>query len=242
MRSIADIAAFMLSLAALMWADRASAQAATYSLSVSRHHDVPTLSEPEVTAILAKAWKMLKKDSSHNDDEDMACDVSFTLKGPVRTFTLPGAAIVDENNIEDVHDVDSNVAGDFHVKIVKEIRFCRPEIGTGQRYDGCSYSSDSRSIIVVHPKLHRDRNGNPLPNYPDYLLWAHEFGHLTGSGHRRDASVALMTACSVAGFKIPDSCVRVSRAECRRLLSGPGKPQAAAFGQCLLPQPVTTCQ
>jgi hypothetical protein len=234
--SMAAFAGGLLSLAALMWAGAANAQA-TYSLSVSRHHDTPALSEPEVRDILVKASKMLKKDSSHHDDDDIGCDVKFTLTGPVRTFSARGRAVINEDNIEDAHRVDSDGAGDFHVKLVEEITFCRPETGRGA-FAGCSFSPpDYRSIILVHPKLHKDGN------YPDHLLWAHEFGHLTGSGHRHDASVALMTACPLTVFSsIPDKCVRVSRAECNRLLSGPGKRPPPAFGQCLLPQPVPACQ
>jgi hypothetical protein len=226
-----------------MWGDTAGAQASTYSLSVSRHRDVPPLSEAEVRAILTKASKMLKKNSSHDDEEDMACNVTLTLQGPVRTFTLPGAAVVDEHNIEDVHDVDSNVAGDAHVKVVKEIQFCRQGGAVGP-FAGCSYSPPHyRSIILVHPKLHKDHNGSNLSNYPDHLLWAHEFGHLTGLGHRHDRSAALMTACPLTVFSNnPDSCVRISRLECRHLLSGPGTAPPEPFNQCLLPQTVPRCQ
>jgi hypothetical protein len=77
----------VLSVAALMWADTAKAQA-TYTVSVSHHRDVPVLAETEVRNILAKASRMLKKDPSH-DDDDMACDVTLTLTGPVQTFSSP---------------------------------------------------------------------------------------------------------------------------------------------------------
>ena len=45
-----------LSLALLMWVEAASAQS-TYSMSVSRHSSVPSLSEAEVREILASASK-----------------------------------------------------------------------------------------------------------------------------------------------------------------------------------------
>jgi hypothetical protein len=244
MAGIANITGGLIFLASLIWVDTASAQA-TYSASVSRHRDLPAITEAEVRTILAKASKTLKKEVSHNDEEDVGCDVEFTVRGPVRTFMLAGGAVVDQQNIEAAHDIDSNVAGDFHIKLVKEIHFCRPDVphGPHDRFDGCSYRvPDARSIIAVHPKLHKDGNGSPLPNYPDHLLWAHEFGHLTGLPHRHDNGIALMTACSVAVFKIPDSCVRVNRAECNSMLAGPVKPPSAPFGQCLLPPSVTKCQ
>lgn len=215
MRIIAGI----LLLALPMWVERATAQT-TFSLSVSRHRAVPALSAKEVKGILAAASKMLQKNSSHNSDDDVACNVTFTFKGPVRTFGSPDTPeVVDEAHIEAVHRVDFNVTGvDFHVKVVKEIDFCRPGL-TGP-FEGCSYSPpDFRSMIVVHPKLHR--------NYPDYLLWPHEFGHLTGLAHRQDPN-ALMTGCPLA-----KNDVKVNRRECQCLLSGPAS--------CPLPAPVT-CQ
>ncbi len=116
-----QIIAGILSVAVLMWVEAASAQK-TYSLSVSRHRAVPALSEGEIKAILAGASKMLQKNSGHNDDDDVACNVAFTLKGPIRTFgSADTPEVVDKDHIAAVHRVDSNVAGDFHVKVVEEI-------------------------------------------------------------------------------------------------------------------------
>jgi hypothetical protein len=228
MRIIAGI----LALAALMWAEAATAQK-TYSLSVSHHTAVP-LSEEEVKGILDRASKMLQR-NSHSD-----CNVTFTLKGPIRKFPppdvpfpAPDEPIVTRDNIKAVHLVASNVADvDFRVKIVKKIRFCRPDIPRPDGlFDGCSFfPDDSRSIIVVHPKFHKnpqDVDGEPLPNYPDHLLWAHEFGHLTGLKHRR-VRFALMTPCSLT--EVPDNRVRVIARECRKFRSGPGAPPPPPIG------------
>jgi hypothetical protein len=207
-----------------MWVDAAGAQQ-TYSLSVSRHRAVPPLSDGDVKRILADASRMLKKDSRRNDDVDVACNVTFTLKGSVGTFASPDTPVVDRDNIDAVHRVDANVAGvDFRVKIVKEINFCRPDL-PAQPFVGCSFSEpDFRSMILVHPKLHKDAQGRPLSRYPDHLLWAHEFGHLTGLGHRDDDQLALMTRCplNTQFFNVSDARVRVNSQECRRLLAGPG--------------------
>jgi hypothetical protein len=151
--------------------------------------------------------------------------VTLTLKGSVGTFASPNTPVVDRDNIDAVHRVDANVAGvDFHVKVVKEINFCRPDL-PAEPFVGCSFSPpDFRSMIVVHPKLHKDAQGRPLSRYPDHLLWAHEFGHLTGSGHRDDDQLALMTRCplNTQFLNISDARVRVNSEECRRLLAGPG--------------------
>jgi len=214
----------LLSLALLMWVGAASAQQ-TYSLSVSRHRAVPALSDGEVKRILADASRMLQKNPRHDGGDDVACDVTFTLKGSVGTFASPNTPVVDRDNIDAVHRVDANVTGvDFHVKVVKEINFCRPDL-PAEPFVGCSFSPpDFRSMIVVHPKLHKDAQGRPLSRYPDHLLWAHEFGHLTGSGHRDDDQLALMTRCplNTQFLNISDARVRVNSEECRRLLAGPG--------------------
>ena len=214
----------LLSLALLMWVEAASAQQ-TYSLSVSRHRAVPALSDGDVRRILADASRMLQKNPRHDGDDDVACNVTLTLKGSVGTFASPNTPVVDRDNIDAVHRVDANVAGvDFHVKVVKEINFCRPDL-PAEPFVGCSFSPpDFRSMIVVHPKLHKDAQGRPLSRYPDHLLWAHEFGHLTGSGHRDDDQLALMTPCplNTQFFDISDARVRVNSQVCRRLLAGPG--------------------
>ena len=219
------IIAGVLSLAVLMWVEAATAQNSTYSLSVSRHRDVPPLSDGDVKRILADASRMLKKDSRRNDDVDVACNVTFTLKGSVGTFASPDRPFVNRDNIAAFHRVDSDVAGvDFHVKLVEEINFCRPELPT-EPFAGCSFSPlDFRSMILVHPKLHKDARGRILSKYPDHLLWAHEFGHLTGLGHRDDDPLALMTHCplNTQFSNISDARVRVNSQECPRLLAGPG--------------------
>jgi hypothetical protein len=229
----------ILSLAVLMWVETASAQK-TYSLSVSRHRDVPALSEEKVRAILAAASRMLKKNSRHNDDDDVACNVTFTLRGEVRTFaSRETPKVVNREHIEQVHRVDSDAAGDFHVKVVETINFCRP--GLDGPFQGCSFSPpDFRSMIVVHPKIHKGPDGRTLSDFPDHLLWAHEFGHLTGLGHRRltgsndPERFALMTPCPLTELAdLPATRVRVNRAECGCLLSGPGT--------CPLPGPIL-CQ
>src|SRR5207237_1408287 len=138
----------------------------------------------EIRNILKDASTMLQKNSESNGDADVGCNVTFSLKGPIRTFGSASTPtdIVDEQHRDAVHKIDSNVAGvDFHIKIVKEIPFCRP--GLQGPFDGCSFPIHFRSIIVVDPSEHKDS----LPTnvkYPDHLLWAHEFGHLTGLPHR----------------------------------------------------------
>jgi hypothetical protein len=231
MRTIAAI----LAVAVLMWVEAAGAQT-TYRLSVSRHTATPNLTEQEVRRILADASKMLQKSPRQNhDNNDVACDVTFTLHGPIGTFgSRDTPDVVKRANIRAVHRLDSNVAGaDFHVKVVNEIKFCRR--GVRGSSEGCSFSPpDFRSIIVVHPKSHT------VSDFPDRLLWAHEFGHLTGLGHRDDDPLALMTRCplNTQFFNISDDRVRVSSQECDRLRAGPGvRPPRPLRGNPVCQQP-----
>jgi hypothetical protein len=133
--------------------------------------------------------------------------------------------------------VDSDVGGvQFHVQVVDKITdFCRVHSPLG--FNGCSFPPDFRSIIVVHPRRHTDPDnpsGPPLRKFPDHLLWAHEFGHLTGLGHRNDRR-ALMTACplNVVFSGVPDTRVQVNRNECSCLRSG--------LGSCLPLPPALGC-
>jgi hypothetical protein len=223
MESKMPIIVAVLPLVLLMWAEPASAQKQkTYSASVSYHKGLPELTAAEVEKIFADASKLLQKGPNHVDweDEDVACNVTFTLQGPVRTFPSPDK-VFGELDIEELHRVPSDVTGvDFHVKVVEQIMYCRVTLGD---FRGCSYPPEYRTINVVHPKKHTDRNGAPLQNFPDHVLWTHEFGHLTGLGHRKSER-ALMKCGGVT-----EKSVEVSRRECRCLLWGPGP------GSCQLP-------
>jgi hypothetical protein len=231
------IAMAILSLALLMWVEAASAES-KYSVSVSLHRDLSGLglSKDDVKGILEKASKMLQKSPGHVDTPDsVACNVTFTLKGSVGTFgSSDTPAMVDKDHIDAVHRVDSDVDGDFHVKVVKKItNFCRVPLAGG--FHGCSFPPNFRSIIVEHPATHTDPTSPasapqdlPRGKFPDHLLWAHEFGHLTGLGHR-DEPRALMTPCdlSIQFSDVSDARVQVTRDECHCLLSG--------LGSCPLP-------
>jgi len=131
---------------------------------------------------------------------------------------------------------------DFHVKVVEKItKFCRfPDRG-GLGYHGCSFPPNFHSIIVVHPATHTDRK-HPDKNldegkFPDHILWAHEFGHLTGLGHTFDTGQQkndLMTPCALDAQFPSREEVKVSRQECDCLLFGPG---FGPNGACPLPGP-----
>src|SRR5262249_53381213 len=161
----------IVSCALLIGSAATSARSATYSVSVRVHHDLPSLSAEEVNAILEKASRMLQKPNLHAEtDSNVKCDVTFKLKGSIGSFRAPANPIVTKDNIDAVMNSDLDDA-DFHIKVVKHIEYCRPGVAIAS--SGCSFSPPHyRSIVVVHPHMHPEG-----PDYPDHLMWAHEFGH-----------------------------------------------------------------
>lgn len=211
LQTIIAIAYFAL----LTWVNPASAQQ-TYLLSVSRHPSVQ-ISDQKVDRILAVASKMLQKSFVHADRPDeVACNVTFKRVGPVHTFASSDtpAIIKTESDLNAVHreKFDGSVV---NVKIVKEIGFCRGQLG---EFRGCSWPHDFRSIIVTADAKF------------SALVWPHEFGHLTGLWHRDDPR-ALMSPCP-----LKKSNVHVTKNECDCLLLGPGGCNAPE------PQPPATCE
>jgi hypothetical protein len=203
----------VLSLALLIWAGPASAQA-RITASVSIHKTLPPLSRQEVRKILHDASHAPRKGNGQ------ACVVPFKLKGNIGRFGSAVASdpndptpaiIANEKQKDAVHMVDSQKHARFHIKIVEAINFCIPPGAPGASFNGCAFHAQHRSIIVVHPAKHG------VANFPDHVLWAHEYGHLTGLSHRTMAAPqALMTGCSVT----PTS-VQVTNKECRCLRLGP---------------------
>jgi hypothetical protein len=212
----------VLSLALLIWTDPASAQK-VYSATVSVHTGVDGLNTgadeltvDQVEKILDDASKLLQK-AGHpdTDEDDVPCNVTFSLKGPIGTFASPNDPVLfNQSEIDAVHSVNSHQDADFHIRVVRSIMFCRK---SPDAFRGCAYPPESRSIIVVHPKMHQ--------GVPAHILWAHEFGHLAGLDHQKYADKALMKCGGVSS-----ASVRVNRRECRCLLDWKG-PQACNLSQ-----------
>ena len=181
--------------ASLIWAAPASAQS-TYPLKVSHHRSVE-VSARAVDKILADASRMLNKAPGHVDSTDnVACRVTFRREGTLSVFASrhTPAVINTEADVDAVHSEPSDI------KVVEAINFCKGMTG---RFAGCSWPNERRSIIATPGRLR-------------HLVWAHEFGHLTGLKHRSEP-LALMTICPLAADQ-----VQVSRQECDCLLSGMG--------------------
>jgi hypothetical protein len=190
----------------MMWAEPASTQELrTHELTVRYHKDIE-LTDDKVKRILAQASEVLQRHS---------CNVRFTLKEPVRPFKSPDTP----RDIKNKHHRDAVHREDSDVKVVSTIEFCRPDrdVGLGCAWDPSADNESQpqrRSMIVVDP--------DALPGRPQRrlkfngVLWAHEFGHMTGLFHRRE-SKALMTACG-----IETDTVKIKPHECDCFRRGPG--------------------
>jgi len=190
-----QVTAVTLCLGVLLWVEPASAEK-EYPLKVAVHRDVRPLTQKSIEKILAGASDLLKKNRGYK------CDVKFTLDGSVETFASAPSLITDAASLEAVHSVPADV------KVVQTIKFCKG------RYDkdgfiGCAWRPEGRPKTVIVTRL------VAVDLRP--ILWAHEFGHVTGLQHRIDDNSALMTPCPQQL-----NTDRINRDECRCFLAGPG--------------------
>ena len=192
----------------LLWAEPASAASpppTVYNLTVSQQAAVqPALTKKDVKSILQRASKVL---ASHG------CNVKFTLKGEIGTFTSAPAVIETGSDLEAAHDVPADV------KIVQNIHFCIGKHDAGG-YLGCSWRPPGEKKTMVVSRLAGGIDIRPI-------VWAHEFGHTTGLQHRVDPqNVALMTPCGIKAFN-----QTVTTDECKCFLGEPGScdvPESAS--------------
>jgi hypothetical protein len=174
----------------MMWAEPASAQKKIiHELTVRYHKSIERdLTDDKVKRILAEASRVLQR---------QRCNVSFTLKQPIRPFESDDtpADVGGPTTRDKVHREDSDV------KIVSTIAFCRPH---QEAFLGCGWDPPPndpehprhRSMIVVNPEATPPSTPQGRLKFSG-VLWAHEFGHMTGLFHRKEPN-ALMTGCEIA--------------------------------------------
>ena len=176
---------------------------ALYSLKVSIHKDVRPLTREQVEEILERASSLLQKKSEEtNATDNVPCDVTFKLDGPIGTFET--SAPKDINDADDLEAVQREPAD---VKVVDKINFC---MGRHDSFIGCSWRPEGRlpKTMIIARSVVVDLR---------HFLWAHEFGHTTGLQHRVDDPMALMTPCDMEL-----SNGHISKNECSCFLKGQG--------------------
>lgn len=163
-----------------------------HQLSVRQHAALPTqLSEDRIDEIMRAITALVQ---SADGPADVACDVGFARFGGIETFTNDQIPF----SINSEADFRRITAVTGSVKVVGEINWCS-RLGVG--IIGCASRPGPRLAVV---RFTPDQEA---------ILWAHEFGHTTGSPHR-DAEGALMRPFLGA------SHVGVDRAECELLVAG----------------------
>ena len=148
-----------------------------------------------------KSWRARHRSAER---QQLQRDVQTEWSSPNLRIARTPAVIRTEAQRDAVYRVDADI------KVVGEIKFCRPDLGL-DFFNGCAFprSMGRKSMIVTHARAATV----PLRS----ILWAHEFGHRTGLQHRADSD-ALMTSCpNLFGHQ-----VQVNEDECRCFRLGPG--------------------
>lgn len=182
----------------------ASAQT-TVRVTIAQNNALPAqMSDAKADQLLSAMSSLLQAADSNSD---VACPVTFQRVGSVGTYTSAEIpfSIASEQAFEDTINQGNAI------KIVGDILWCGtflPGIA------GCANVGGPRMIVT--------RRSASL----EAVIWAHEFGHTTGSSHR-DVPQQLMRPSAVPDMR------EVNGLECQRQLTvnhlAPG-PQAITIG------------
>ena len=154
-----------------------------------RRHITSSLTDAEADAILLNATTVLKTATVPGD---VACCVEFDRGGPVTTFTT------GTGSINSGADFSAVIALPGYVKVVNTINWCG---GLIPGIIGCAPIPGNSFVVVrVTPIL-------------EGILWAHEYGHTKGLGHRNDTTAVMNPFIGLTE-------VGVNSAECSAFLAG----------------------
>lgn len=166
-----------------------SSTVVTHALTVSRFIEVRDFTERDAQDVIADMGHILRTDDDGAGPNDVGCEVNFILAGSVETFTAGTGAIFTRQHFQEI----IGLPGD--VKVVEDIGWCENVASDG--YAGCS----DGSTFVVEAGWDLDTAGP---------LWAHEFGHVRGLGHRQGEPKMIMNSI------ITRQSRQVDRRECRQ--------------------------
>ena len=159
--------------------DASGQESVTHRLRVSRAGGTGDLTQAQADAIITKMGRILQE---NDGPDDVPCDVGFVRDGVIDSFPVPNV-ILSEN------DFIAAAAGRSDVMVVERINWCGAR---GSNIAGCTWLG----VSIVQRSAH----------YPG-KVWAHEFGHRKGLGHRSVRN-ALMNE------SVSSTSRRVSQEEC----------------------------
>ncbi len=142
-----------------------------------------SLDNATADAILASASSVLQ---TKDGPDDVACPVKLTRAGNVTVFATGGGSV------NTAAQFNALIALPGHVKVVNQINWC----GTFQPgIIGCSPVGGNSQVVVRYTA---NEEG---------ILWAHEYGHTRGLGHRNDTNAVMNPFIGITE-------TRVNSAEC----------------------------
>lgn len=173
----------------------------TVSVAVHRHSTV-AFSDAQADRVLRDMGTVLQ---SADSASDTATPVQFVRNGPVRVLPANVPA-----TIQTAAELSTLFAAGTGVKVVQAIRHCG---GPGGSIIGCApVGSPVVNVAVV-----------PFTAAQEGILWAHEYGHNVGNGHRTDDGRAVMFPSIGGDHDVVDST------ESGRFLNGPLAVTGAAM-------------
>jgi hypothetical protein len=154
--------------------------AAGCGLEVSRY-TTASLTDARADQIFRSSWDVL---DTNDGSGDVACDVDALWQGrngAVTAFTT-GNGIINSKA-----DFDAVVGLSGFVKIVNQINWCGK---IASNWIGCSPQPGSSMIVVRYT------------DNQEGILWAHEYGHTRGNGHRDDSDAIMNPTIDAAHTRV----------------------------------------
>jgi hypothetical protein len=168
-----------------------------HALQVRRFTTTP-LTDAEATSILGNATTVLQ---TNDGAGDVACAVQMSRSGGVTVFAD------GDGSIDSAAEFNALIGLPGHIKAVNQINWCG---GLIPNVIGCApVPGNSLAIVRFTASL-------------EGILWAHEFGHNKGLGHRNDDANAVMNGT------ITSTRRRVTAAECTSFRAQPAVTLVAA--------------
>ncbi len=155
----------------------------THELAIDRY-TTSSLTNAQADAILADATTVL---NTNDGDGDVACKVALVRDGDVSVFST------GDGSIDSSTEFSTILALPGYVAVVNQINWCGALI---PNVIGCA-PVPGASMAVVR-----------FTSSQEGILWAHEFGHTKGLGHRNDDPNAVMNGT------INSSRLRITSDEC----------------------------